>query len=130
MKARSVVLALAAVGGMLLFGAGTASANIAWCIFDPAIEVVTPGGTILTVTNTVSLPASAQRLESQVWDEASVAPAPIGNGKGGGGTVITVTVNLPAGVQGYVTSSVDLFQASDDGYGVTQVVLHLQVPIS
>jgi hypothetical protein len=126
MKARGVVLALAAVGGMLLFGAGSASANIAWCIFDPPIQVVTPGGTTLTVNNTVWLPASAETLKDQVWDEASAEPAR----DGGGGAVITVTVHLPAGVQAHVTSSVDQFQASDDADGVTKLILHLQVPIT
>jgi len=124
------VVALAAVGGMLLFGPGAASANVAWCIFDPPIQVVTPGGTTITVNNTISLPASARSLQSQVWDEASATPSPIGNGNDGGGTLITITVHLPAGVQAQVTSSVDQFQAADDQRGVTEVILHLEVPIT
>jgi hypothetical protein len=126
LKAKSVVVALAAVVAMLLFGSGTASANVAWCIFDPPVQVVTPGGATLTVNNTISIPASAQNLRAQVWDEASAQPSP----DGGGGTLITVTVHLPAGVRANVTSSVDVFQASDDQSGVTQVILHVEVPIS
>lgn len=124
MKARNFVVALAAVGAMLLFGPGTASANVAWCIFDPPAHVVTPGGTHITVNNTVWLPITAADQKKQVWDEASAQP------DGTGGTRITVTVHLPAGVDAHVLSAVHRFHVSTEADGQTSVLLYLDVPAS
>ena len=118
------VVALAAVGGMLLFGASTASANVAWCIFDPPARVVTPGGMHLTVNNTVWLPLSAADQADQVWDEASAQP------DGSGGTLITVTIHLPTGVDAHVVSIVRRFEVSSEADGQTSVLLYLDVPAS
>jgi hypothetical protein len=124
MKARNVLVALAAVWGTLLVGSGTASANVAWCIFDPPARVVTPGGMHLTVNNTVWLPISAADQKDQVWDEASARP------DGTGGTLITVTVHLPTGVHAHVVSTVRRFGVASQAEGQTSVVLYLDVPAS
>lgn len=115
-------MALAAVGGMLLSGAGTASANVAWCIADPPVQVVTPGGTNLTVNNLVWLPPSALHLKNQTWDQATAAP------DGTGGTRVTVTVHLPAGVGAHVESSEYRYRVSTQGNGWNAVTLYLDVP--
>jgi hypothetical protein len=124
MKARSVVVALVAVGGMLLAAQGTASANVAWCVADPPVQVVTPGGTILSVNNLVWLPPSALHLKNRMWDQASAAP------DGTGGTRITVTVHVPAGVAAHVQSSEYRYQVSTQGDGWSAVTLYLDVPTS
>ncbi|HXN91158.1 MAG TPA: hypothetical protein VN906_06705 [Candidatus Sulfotelmatobacter sp.] len=122
MKAKSLMVALAAVVAMLLFGSGTASANVAWCIFDPPAHVVTPGGTHITVNNTVWLPQSAADQKDQVWDEASA------QSDGSGGTLISVTVHLPDGVASHVVSTVHRFHVSTEADGQTSVFLYLDVP--
>jgi len=124
MKARSVVVALVAVGGMLLFGAGAVSANVAWCVSDPPVQVVTPGGTTLTVNNLVWLPPTALHLKKQIWDQATAQP------DGRGGTLVTVTVHVPAGFAAHVESSEYRYAVSTQGNGASAIILYLDVPTS
>ncbi|HEX2680072.1 MAG TPA: hypothetical protein VHQ03_02130, partial [Candidatus Dormibacteraeota bacterium] len=63
MKARRVVVGMAAAGAMFAIGQVPAAANIVWCFDDPPVQAVTPNGSQLMVSNTVTLPASAQHLK-------------------------------------------------------------------
>jgi hypothetical protein len=122
MKARSLVVACAAVGAMFVAGSGSASANLAWCVSDPPVHVVTPGGSNLTINNMVYLPAGAQHLQNQISDGATVAS------DGNGGTLVTVHVYVPAAA--HVISSEHRFGLSTEGDGTSVITLYLDVPIT
>lgn len=121
-QARSVVVGLAAAVGMLLAGSIGASANISWCISDPPVGVVSPGGQNLTVSTQVFLPPGSQHLKSQIQDQAVTSPDV------NGGTLITVYVTVP--VQSHVVSSVNRFGVSAQADGSGVVTLYLHVPVS
>lgn len=126
MKKRLLVGTLAA-GLMLVAGQATASANVAWCLSDPPIELVTPGGHNIMVNNMVYLPPMYRYVLGQVTDGASAAP------DGHGGTLVTVNVRIPSGVsQAHVVSSENRYQVSSEvgGEGGVVVTLYLDVPIS
>jgi hypothetical protein len=122
MKARSLVVASAAVGALFVAGSGSASANLAWCVSDPPVHVVTPGGNNLTINNMVYLPASARDLKQQVSDDATAAS------DGSGGTLVTVHVHVPAAA--HVISSEHRFGLSTEGDGASVITLYLDVPIT
>ena len=126
MKKRLVVGTLAAAA-MLVVGPANASANMAWCLSDPPIELVTPGGHNIAVNNMIFLPPMYRHVISQVTDGASTRP------DGHGGTLVTVYVRIPSGVSaGHVVSSENRFQVSSEagGQGGVVVTLYLDVPIS
>lgn len=126
MKKRWVVGTLAAAL-TLVAGQATASANVVWCISDPPIELVTPGGHYITVNNMIYLPPTYRHLARQVQDDASVAP------DGHGGTLVTVNVRIPSGVsKARVVSSDNRYQVSAEAgaEGGVVVTLHLDVPAS
>lgn len=126
MKKRFAVGTLAS-GLMLVAGQATASANVEWCLSDPPIEVVTPGGHYITVNNMVYLPPMHRHAWRQITDDASAAP------DGYGGTLVTVHVRIPSGVsQAHVVSSEYRYQVASDGAGKGGMVitLYLDVPIS
>lgn len=122
MKARSVTFAGLLACAMLVAGQGVASANMAWCLSDPPIQVVTPGGHYLVVNNLVYLPPSALHLKNQIYDDASAAP------DGRGGTLITVHVHVPSSVSAHVVSSENRYQVSTQKDGATVITLYLDVP--
>ena len=125
MKARSaVVVGLGGLlaGVMLMATSVAASANLVWCMSDPPVQVVTPGGHTLTVNNQVYLSASALHLMDNVSDTASAAP------DGRGGTLVTVQVFVPGAAR--VVSSVYRYGISAVKYGSTVVTLTLDVPIT
>ena len=123
MKARSVVIGLMAAGVLIGVGASSASANLDWCMDDPPIQVITPGGHTLTVNNTVYLPASAWQMRNQVYDEATTAP------DGHGGTLITVRVHVPSS-SGQVVSNQYRYKVTDQGNGSYVITTYLDVPVS
>ena len=125
MKARSaVVVGLGGLlaGVMLMATSVAASANLVWCMSDPPVQVVTPGGHVLTVNNQVYLSASALHMMDTVSDTASAAP------DGRGGTLVTVQVFVPGAAR--VVSSVYRYGISAVKYGSTVVTLTLDVPIT
>lgn len=120
---------LGAFGALILLiaPAGTASANISWCVSDPPIQVVTPGGHIVTVNNLIYIAQSEARLGAQITDSATAVSS------GPGSSLVTVHVNLPPGITlAHVISSVNRYQLSSqgDGTGGTVVTLYLDVPIA
>jgi hypothetical protein len=125
MKARSAVVV--GMGGllagvMLMATSIAASANFVWCMSDPPVQVVTPGGHTVTVNNQVYLSASARHLMNTVTDTASAAA------DGRGGTLVTVHVFVPGSA--HVVSSVNRYAISAAKDGITVVTLTLDVPIT
>jgi hypothetical protein len=128
MSKRVVVVGALAAGLLVMGGQGTASANIMWCLSDPPVQVVTPGGHHLTVNNMIYLSPADRHRASLITDSATTAP------DGRGGTRITVHVYIPAAVHGaYVRSSNYRYQVTDTDStpgGGTVITLSLDVPTS
>ena len=128
MSRRVVVLGALAAGLLVLSGQGAASANVAWCLSDPPIQVVTPGGHNLSVNNMIYLSPIDRHIASQITADAFTAA------DGSGGTMITVHVYIPAGAHGAnVVSSNYRYEVSDTGgtpNGGTTLTLTLDVPTS
>ena len=122
MKARSWVAGALLGGAMVCAGGGGASANMAWCVSDPPIQVVTPGGHQLLVNNQVYLPPYAMHLKGQVTDDAKAEP------DGRGGTLITVYVHVPA--HSHVVSSDNRYRVTTARDGSELITLYLDVPIN
>src|SRR5258707_9268701 len=91
MRKRAVVVGALAAGLLVLGGQGAASANVMWCLSDPPIQIVTPGGHYLSVNNMIYLSPVDRHLARQITDDATAVP------DGRGGTLITVRVHIPAG---------------------------------
>jgi hypothetical protein len=122
MKARSVVVGVLVAGAMLLAAQVSASANVAWCLSDPPVQVLSPGGNYLMVNTQVYLPPYATHLKSEIYDSAVATP------DSNGGTLITVYVFVPA--PAHVVASVNRWQASATTAGSGTVTLYLDVPIT
>jgi len=122
MKARSWVVGALLGGAMLFASGGAASANMAWCVSDPPIQVVTPGGHQLLVNNQVYLPPYAMHLKNQITDDAAVQP------DGRGGTLITVYIHVPA--HSHVVSTDNRYRVRAQQDGVALLTLYLDVPIN
>ncbi|HEY8862882.1 MAG TPA: hypothetical protein VIO37_01770 [Candidatus Dormibacteraeota bacterium] len=128
MSKRRVGIGALAAGLMLVGGPQTVSANVLWCD-DPPIEVVTPGGTLLTVNNMIYLSQADLHSASLITQDATAAP------DGMSGTLITVNVYIPAAVHdgANVVSSNYRYSVSDTGgttTGASVVTLYLDVPIT
>jgi hypothetical protein len=125
MKFRSVLLGGLLAGTLFVAGSGEASANVAWCISDPPILVVTPGGHYIVVNNMVYLPPQALHLKNRITDDASATS----NGRGG--TLVTVHVHVPATAgRAHVISSENRFRLSAQQDGQTTITLYLDVPLT
>jgi hypothetical protein len=128
MSKRVFVLGALASGLLVLGGQAAASANVMWCLSDPPIQVVTPGGHNLSVNNMVYLSPIDRHIARQITDSATAAP------DGRGGTVITVHVNIPRGAHGAnVVSANYRYEVKDSGGtaggGITLTMI-LDVPTS
>jgi hypothetical protein len=128
MSKRVVVVGALAAGLLVMGGVGTASANVMWCVSDPPIPLVTPGGHNVTVNNMIYLSPVDRHIASLITDDAVAAP------DGRGGTLITVHVNIPAGAHGAnVVSNNFRYRVTDTNStpgGGTVVTLSLDVPTS
>jgi hypothetical protein len=128
MNKRVLVVGGVAAVLMVLGVPGVASANVAWCVSDPPIPVVTPGGHNLTVNNMIYLSPVDRHIAQQITDDATTAP------DGRGGTLITVHVYLPAAAHGgHVVSNNFRYRVSDSDSapgGGTVLTLRLDVPTS
>ena len=125
MKARKVMAGVLASGALAIGGAGSASANIAWCTSDPPVHVDTESGANVTVNMSVTVAKSESGYLNEVTSDA-VAIA-----NGAGGTNVTVYVFLPAGISSAtVLGQVKRYHvsATASGQGGTTVTLHLTVP--
>ena len=125
MKFRSVLLGGLLAGTLFIAGSGAASANVAWCISDPPIQLTTPGGHYIVVNNMVYLPPQALHLKNQITDDATATR------DGAGGTLITVHVHLPAKAgRAHVISSENRFRLSTQKDGNATVTLYLDIPLT
>jgi hypothetical protein len=128
MNKRVFVVSALTAGLMVVGGQGVASANVMWCVSDPPIAVVTPGGHNLTVNNMIYLSPADRHIAKQITHDATVAP------DGRGGTLITVHVYLPATSHGgHVVSNNFRYRVSDSNSapgGGTILTLSLDVPAS
>ena len=122
MQARSVAVSGLLAGLMLMATSVGASANLVWCMSDPPIQVVTPGGHNLVVNNMVYLPPYALHLKSSVTDDASA------RSDGHGGTLVTVHVYVPA--PSHVVAAENRYQVIAQRDGANVVTLYLDVPIT
>ena len=126
MKARGAVVGVLGAGAMVLAGQTAASANIAWCMFDPPAQVQTVDGTALTINTQVYVPKSEVHDLRQVTETTSTSPDATG-------TLITVNVTLPPGItSARIVTSVNRYgvSASASGTGGETVTLQLEVPTS
>lgn len=118
----------ALAAGLLVAGGQAASANVVWCLSDPPIQVVTPGGHYLSVNNMIYLSPIDRHIASQITDDATAMP------DGKGGTLITVHVRIPEGAHGAgVVSANYRYEVKDSGgtpNGGTTLTLTLDVPTS
>jgi len=125
---KAVVVGALVAGLLVAGGQGAASANVMWCVMDPPIQVVTPGGHSLSVNNMVYLSPVDRHLATRITDYASA----ISDGKGG--TLITVHVVIPQGAHGasVVTNNFRYRVTDTSGApgGGTVLTLQLDVPIS
>lgn len=128
MRNKAVVVGALVAGLLVAGGQGAASANVMWCVMDPPIQVVTPGGHSLSVNNMVYLSPVDRHLATRITDYASA----ISDGKGG--TLITVHVVIPQGAHGasVVTNNFRYRVTDTSGApgGGTVLTLQLDVPIS
>jgi len=125
MRLRRILPAAAIAVALALMSEGTASAMVVWCMYDPPVQVVTPGGQYLTVNTTIYLPPYDMHL-ARNFPATATAIA-----DGHGGTLINVHVRVASGVSSaHVVSSVQRFQISSNGGGAggTVVSLDLDVP--
>lgn len=125
MKARRVVAGVAAAGAMLVGGAASGSANIAWCIEDPPVQVQTATGSNLTVNVAVAVPQGQARYIG------SVAIAAVTEPDVSGGTLIAVSVTVPSTVSvANVTATVKKYKVSTTATvpGGSSATLYLVVP--
>lgn len=119
----------ALVAGLLVLGGQVAaSANVVWCAFDPPIQVVTAGGSHLTVNNMITMSSADRDIAKLITDDATATP------DGVGGTLITVHVRIPQGAHGAnVVSTNHRYRvsatSSTPGGGVV-ITLELDVPAS
>ena len=125
MKARSMVAGVLAAGAMVVGGAVVASANVIWCLEDPAVQVQTATGTNLTVNVTVSVPQYQAKYINDVAVTTLTAPDGIG------GTMITVQVTVPATIStANVGVTVKKYKVTDSATvpGGATTTLYLDVP--
>jgi hypothetical protein len=125
MKARSFVTAVLMSAAMAVGGAGTASANIAWCTADPPVHVDTVSGTNVTVSTSVTVPKAEGNYLKTVTSDAVVTA------NAAGGSDIAVSVYVPAGIStATVTAQVKRYHLSSTvtGTGGSTVMVYLTVP--
>jgi hypothetical protein len=128
MKLVRILPAAAVIAAALSFaGVAPASAMVLWCESDPPVQVITPGGTYLTVNNMIYVSRYEMHLHTHFPASATTAS------DGHGGTVITVRVQVAFEVSfAHVVSSENRYQvaARGDGTGGTVVTTYLDVPIT
>jgi len=126
-KFRRLVLA-GAMALLLTVAVGApASANIAWCVYDPPALVVSAEGSYVMVNNSYYFSPQEVKLARLITTETFTSP------DGTGGTLITVQVQVPHGMKAlYVVSANYRYQVSAEGGGTggTVITLNLDVPIA
>jgi hypothetical protein len=125
---RAVVVGALTLGLLVLGGQGAASANVMWCLSDPPIQVITPGGHNLSVNNMIYMSPVDRHIAHLITDDATTAP------DGRGGTLITVHVHIPAGAHGASVESNNyrykVTRSGGTSSGGVVLTLNLDVPTS
>ena len=125
MRARRIATATVAAGFLALAAASPASANLAWCVYDPPVQVESPQGQNLTVNTFVYFAPSARHVAWKVTSDATVeAGAP-------GWTTIIVNVYVPAGAGPVHVVAVNQrykITEAQDGFGGDVMTFTLDVP--
>jgi len=124
-KARKFALAAMVASALALAAQAPAAANIAWCVYDPPVQVTTPGGSNLTVNTFVYFSRDARHAAWKVTTDASA------ESNGYGGTTVTVNVHVPAGAGPvHVVAAVQRYSVTEeqDGIGGTTMTFTLDVP--
>jgi len=128
MKAQRFALAATMAALLGLAAQVPASANLAWCVYDPPVQVESPEGQNLTVNTYVYyLSSSSRQVAWKVTSDATVASNAYG------GTTITVNVYVPAGAgRVHVVAINQRYKVSEeqDGFGGSVMTFTLDVPTS
>jgi len=127
MRTRTLFIAGALAVGVVAASPGSASANILWCMGDPPVQVVTPGGHYVEINNYLYVAPVYALLAEQITADGSAVT------DGTGGSLVTVHVHVPAGLgRLYVVSAQQQFQVSTagNGPGGTAITLTLDIPES
>jgi hypothetical protein len=127
MRLRTLVVAGALVAGLMAAAPISASANILWCVGDPPVQIVTPGGHYLVVNNYLYVSPGYRHLASKVTADGYAIP------DGALGTLVTVHVHVPPGLSHlFVVSAQQHYKVttSGDGEGGAEITLTLDVPES
>ena len=125
MRVPRLATAAVAAGFLTLAGASSASANIAWCVYDPPVKVVSPAGSNLLVNTYVYYPKVSKRIAPRITVEGST------DANGIGGTTITVRVYVPQGdgtIHVVVTSQRYKVTQEQDGAEGSVMTFTLDVP--
>jgi hypothetical protein len=125
MKTRTLFVAGAMAVGLIAAAPGPASANILWCVGDPPVQVVTPGGNYVEINNYLYVAPAYAHLAWQITADGSAVS------DGAGGSLVTVHVHVPSGPSLlYVVSAEEHYQVSTTGSGPggTEITLTLDVP--
>jgi len=125
MRARRFAIATVAAAFLAVAAASPASANLAWCVYDPPVKVVSPAGSNLLVNTYVYYPKVSKHIAPRVTVEASA------DASSTGGTTITVRVYVPRGdgtIHVVVTSQRYKITEEQDGAEGSVMTFTLDVP--
>ena len=127
MRRRTLFVAGALAVGLVASAPGTASANVLWCVGDPPVQVVTPGGHNVEINNYLYVAPAFGHLAAQTTADGSAVADGIGK------TLVTIHVHVPSGLSRlYVVSAQQHYQVSTTGSGPggTDITLTLVIPES
>ena len=125
MRARRLAVAAVVASVAALAAAVPAAANLAWCVYDPPVKVVSPAGSNLLVNTYVYYPKVSKQIAPRVTVEASA------DASSTGGTTITVRVYVPRGdgtIHVVVTSQRYKITEEQDGAEGSVMTFTLDVP--
>ena len=124
MKLKRVVVAAVAACGLSVVSAGSAAANVMWCVGDPPVQMSSALGTNFTVNTQVYTTNAKQHLSQQIDEKVTSTP------DGNGGTLVTVQVFAPAGQSITVVASVNKYRVSGQASGTGGATVQLDVPVA
>src|SRR5579859_5876112 len=74
MKLRTLVVAGALAAGLMAAAPSSASANILWCVGDPPVQVLTPGGNYVVINNYLYVSPAYAHLARNVTADGYAIP--------------------------------------------------------
>lgn len=124
MKLKRVLVGAVAACGLSVASAGSAAANVMWCVGDPPVQMSSASGTNFTVNTQVYTTNSKQHLGQQIAEQVTSTP------DGSGGTLVTIQVFAPAGQSITVVASVNKYKVSGQSSGTGGATVQLDVPVA